>query len=60
MSGHAEAEVPTKTGWCAECSDWVYVISEGVETSAWPAPERDYWVMRFECGHESATEHLAP
>ena len=42
--------------YCEPCGDAVPVVEESVETSQWPAPERDYWVTRLDCGHDIVTE----
>ena len=42
--------------WCTQCNRPAVVVEAGIETTAWPAPERDYWVRRLDCGHDEVTE----
>lgn len=41
--------------WCAECDAGTSIVDESVETSGYEEQQRDWWVVRLACGHETAT-----
>lgn len=43
---HPDVEV------CEECNDLVEIVEQGVETAGQLETERDYWVVKLQCGHE--------
>ena len=41
---------------CPECKTGAHIEEESEEQSGYEEQERNYWVVRLDCGHEIATE----